>query len=236
MPKTVAIVEDDIDQRYNYAEELRRHGYKVIELASRKDASEKFSATPPDLIILDIILGDEQDGGFDLGQELLGKYPALPIILLTNRIEAIDERFGYRIGGDYMTKPIDLSVLSEKVKFELKKQERRNSKEPSKNKYEIGQLEVNDDKKQVKWGGYEVRLTNREYSLLLALTRPHLVGNVIEYNSLIDQMAGNHEDINVENNTVNTHIMNIRKKFKEVDPTFNMIENHSAIGYRWISD
>ena len=66
MAKTIAIVEDDPDQRSNYVDALTRKGYNVIAYSDRKEALAGFDQGLPDLAILDIILGDEVDAGFDL--------------------------------------------------------------------------------------------------------------------------------------------------------------------------
>ena len=70
MSRSIAIVEDDPDQRENYADALTRHGFEVKTYSSRLEALEGFKSGLPDLAILDIMLGDEPDGGFDLCREL----------------------------------------------------------------------------------------------------------------------------------------------------------------------
>ena len=72
MSRTVAIVEDEPAIRDNYAEALRRHGYGVQACGSRADARAAFSLKLPDLVIIDVGLGDEPEGGFDLAP-----YPAV---------------------------------------------------------------------------------------------------------------------------------------------------------------
>jgi len=62
--KTVAIVEDDLDQRENYADALKQHGYNVITYPNRPTAFEGMRESMPDLAILDIMLENEIDGGF----------------------------------------------------------------------------------------------------------------------------------------------------------------------------
>ena len=71
MSYQIAIVEDDPDQRHNYATALEKQGYEVSAYADRASAREAMSRAMPDLVILDIILGNEIDAGFQLCRELL---------------------------------------------------------------------------------------------------------------------------------------------------------------------
>ena len=70
MTRTVAIVEDDAPIRDNYADALRRQGYRVQTFATRHDAMNAFRTRLPDLVLLDIALQDEIDAGFEMCREL----------------------------------------------------------------------------------------------------------------------------------------------------------------------
>ena len=59
MAKRIVIVEDDPDQRDNYIDAISKKGYEVRAFASRTEALAGFDLELPDLVILDIILGDE---------------------------------------------------------------------------------------------------------------------------------------------------------------------------------
>ena len=73
MATVVAIVEDDTDQRENYSDVLTAHGYEVRAYADRPSAEAAFDQELPDLALLDIMLGEDMDGGFDLCMILLAK-------------------------------------------------------------------------------------------------------------------------------------------------------------------
>ena len=116
MAKTIAIVEDDPDQRANYSDAIIMKGYKVNAYGSREEALEGFDQALPDLVILDIILGEEVDAGFQLCRDLLARAPSLPVIFLTERINEIDKISGLRLGAwDYLPKPISLDYLAERI-------------------------------------------------------------------------------------------------------------------------
>ena len=111
MAKLIAIVEDDPDQRSNYTDAIIKKGYTVNAYGTREEALEGIDKELPDLAILDIILGEEVDGGFQLCRDLLAKAPNLPVIFLTERIDEIDKISGLRLGAwDYLPKPISLDL------------------------------------------------------------------------------------------------------------------------------
>ncbi|MBA3903328.1 MAG: DNA-binding response regulator, partial [Rhodocyclaceae bacterium] len=85
MPRRIAIVEDEAAIRANYAEALARQGYEVAAYAGRPEALAAFRARLPDLAVIDIGLGDEPEGGFELCRELRALSPRLPIIFLSAR-------------------------------------------------------------------------------------------------------------------------------------------------------
>src|SRR6185312_8633641 len=80
MGRNIAIVEDEPAIRANYVEALTRFGYQVHGYGSRPEASRAFAARMPDLIIIDVGLGDEPEGGFELCRELRAKSSTLPLI------------------------------------------------------------------------------------------------------------------------------------------------------------
>ena len=116
MSRTIAIVEDDADQRENYADALSSQGYAVETYPNKGEALKGFNKSLPDLAILDIMLEDEIDGGFDLCRELRHVSPQMPIIFLTARDSDIDRVSGLRLDAwDYITKPVNLQFLAVRV-------------------------------------------------------------------------------------------------------------------------
>src|SRR5215218_7816953 len=81
--RRIAIVEDEPAIRANYAEALRRRGFEVAAYASRGEALGAMKTRLPDLALIDIGLGGDDDGGFALCRELRALSAALPIIFLT---------------------------------------------------------------------------------------------------------------------------------------------------------
>jgi two-component system OmpR family response regulator len=234
MTRTIAIVEDEKDQLENYSDALERAGYRVHKYSSKDEASEAFARALPDMVILDIILGKEQDGGFDLCRMLLQKKPGLPIIFLTDRIDEIDRISGLRMGAwDYETKPISLRVLTEKVATLFRILEFRNSETTRAGHeriIETNELHMNEDRMEVTWKGKPVDLTNTEFRILVDIVK--YPGRVKSYDELMDSAM---QSV-VTRNTIATHVKKIRRKFGVVDTDFDFIESVHGLGYKWRSE
>ncbi len=85
-------------------------------MARDPDASRAFALRLPELVIIDVGLGDEPEGGFDLCRELRAKSPTLPIIFLTARDSDFDIISGLRLGADdYLTKDVSLHHLAARI-------------------------------------------------------------------------------------------------------------------------
>ena len=85
MPRRIALVEDDPAIRGNYADVLKKHGYEVQAYGSRAEALAALRTRLPDLVLLDIGLADDAEGGYALCQELRRLSATLPFVFLTAR-------------------------------------------------------------------------------------------------------------------------------------------------------
>ncbi|MGL1933176.1 MAG: response regulator [Desulfotalea sp.] len=225
----IGLVEDDDLLRANYSMALEREGYKVFSFASRSEAESAFTKNLPDLAILDIMLGAEMEGGFEVCKFLRNLSPTIPIIFLTARNSDLDRVSGLRLGAwDYLTKdtttldflPIRISSLFKVIE---------SLKAPNETKAEIisGPLRINEDLKQVFWLDLQVNLTLTEFWLLYSLAqRP---GHVKSHDQLMDSAK-----VIVTNNAITAHIRRIRDKFKEVDSEFDAIKTEYGMGYRFV--
>lgn len=232
MAKTIAIVEDDPDQRDNYRDAITKKGYDVVAYADRSEALKGFDASLPDLVILDIILGEEVDAGFELCRDLLARSPSLPVIFLTERIDEIDKISGLRLGAwDYLPKPISLEYLAERISSLLRINEARASGQATPTRSEsakrIGELVLDQEALLVSWKGQTIPLSGTEFRMLAKLVR--VPGHAVSYETLMNATMQSL----VTNNTINTHMRNIRKKFEKIDRSFACIKSEYGYGYRW---
>jgi len=231
MTRHIGLVEDDRDQRENCADGLRAYGYRVDAYRSRADALSGFERAWPDLTIVDVILADEVDGGFELCRELLARDRDHPVIFVSTRADEVSQVSGLTLGAwDYVSKPVSLRVLAQKVSTLLRLAERRSAAatfEEPEAVQRVGELELDESRMQVTWRGEPVALTLTEFRILAALARRP--GHVVRYEALMEAA----EQGIVTRNTVNTHILHLRRKLRAVDPGFAGIHNEYALGYRW---
>ena len=230
MSYRIALVEDDELLRANYSQALVRDGYQVDSYSNREEAMSAFKKQLPDLAILDVMLQDEMEGGFELCRQLRQASPTIPIIFLTARDSDLDRVSGLRLGAwDYLTKnTTTLDFLPVRISSLFKMLEALESaKDIGEKIITVGKLRIEEERKQVHWDDQQVNLTLTEFWLLLSLV--HYPGHVKSHEQLMK--AAN---VVVTNNAIAAHIRRIRDKFHEVDPDFDSIKAEYGMGYRWI--
>jgi len=229
MPKHVCIVEDEQDIANNYSDALRRQGYSVSHYLNREQALSAFSVKLPDLAIIDIGLGDDVDGGFELCRELRTRSPQLPIMFLTARDDELDVVSGLRLGADdYLTKDISLPHMMARITALFRRLDTIQGASSEENAYERGALTLNLDRMTASWNGVSVDLTVTEFWIVHALSANP--GHVKNRSQLME--AAN---VVLDDNTITSHVKRIRRKFKALDAEFDSIQTAYGMGYRWLN-
>ncbi len=230
MTYSIALVEDDERLRANYSQALKREGYTVFSYGSRSEAQDAFSKKLPDLAILDVMLQDEMEGGFELCRELRKASPTIPIIFLTARDSDLDKVSGLRLGAwDYLTKnTTTLDFLPVRISALFKMLEAlQNNAEQQEKTISSGKLLIQEERKRIYWDSTQLNLTLTEFWVLVSLVKHP--GHVKSHAQLME--AAN---VVVTNNAIAAHIRRIREKFKEIDPAFDSIHAEYGMGYRWM--
>jgi two-component system OmpR family response regulator len=228
--KLVAVVEDDVAIRDNYLAGLRRSGYRVVGYGARKEALAGFANRFPDLVIIDVTLGGEVEGGFDLCRELRAQSAQLPIIFLTARESEIDAVSGLRLGADdYLTKRTSLEHLLARVAALFRRVEALRSADDAGEQLTQGSLTLDRDRMSVAWKGRPIPLTVTEFWVVHALALHP--GHVRTREQLM--AAAN---VVLDDGTVTSQIKRIRAKFLAADATFDAIQTVYGMGYRWQAD
>lgn len=227
MSRTVAIVEDEPAIRDNYAEALRRYGFEVHGFGSRPEAKLAFSLRLPDLVIIDIGLGDEPEGGFELCRELRARSSTLPILFLTARDSDLDVISGLRLGADdYLSKDISLPQLTARVQALFRRMEALRAPAAREQVFALRGLRLEVEHMRVVWNGSDVPLTVTEFWMVHALVRHP--GHVRSREQLMREAQ-----VVVDDATITSHIKRIRRKFQAIDPAFDEIDTVHGAGYRW---
>lgn len=226
----IAVVDDEENIRETVAFALKREGWAVEQFADGFDAWEAFRKSPPDLVILDIIM--PRVDGLELCRRIRQASESLPIIFLTSRDEEFDRVLGLELGADdYLCKPFSMRELVARVKVLFRRVALTKSKretEPG-DRIRAGQLELDLQRYEATWKGARVALTVTEFMMLLALVRHP--GHVKTREQLMRE--GYPYDTYVSDRTVDSHVKRLRRKFESADASFDAIETVYGLGYRY---
>jgi two-component system, OmpR family, response regulator len=226
MPRRIAIVEDDAAIRANYAEALRRQGFEVDAYAGRVDAASAMRTRLPDLVLIDIGLGADVDGGFTLCRELRAASATLPIVFLTARDSDFDVVAGLRLGADdYVTKEVSLPHLLARIAALFRRSELAAATSPEE-RLERGALALDLKRFSVAWRGLPVSLTLTEFWMV------HALAKFPEHVKSREQLMRD-ANLVVDEGTITSHVKRIRRKFLAADAAFDAIDTVYGMGYRW---
>jgi two-component system, OmpR family, KDP operon response regulator KdpE len=223
----ILLVDDEPSILKTMAPLLRSRGYQVEAAATGREAIERFEQDPPHLVILDLMLPDID--GLEVCRRIRARGET-PIIILSAReaervkVEALD------LGADdYVTKPFGPEELLARVRAAL----RRSSAdgEPA-GQLARGELVIDFDKRRVVRGGDEIRLTPKEFDLLVYLARH--AGRVVTHKAILRAIWGPHSVDQPEHLRV---LVNAVRRKIEPDPANpRYILTEPWVGYRFADD
>jgi DNA-binding response OmpR family regulator len=209
--QSVLVVEDESSIASFVALYLKNAGYTVRTAATGNEALAQFQASPPGLIVLDLMLPDID--GIEICRRIR-KTSDVPILMLTARDEDVDKIIGLEVGADdYLTKPFNPRELVARVKSILRRSSPERRQIESK-QLRHGQLLVDAGRREVRVGDEEIQLAPKEFDLLwelldhrgLVLTRDQLLERVWGYT-----FAG-------DTRTVDVHVRQLRRKLGDASP------------------
>ena len=208
----ILVCDDDRDIRNALRIYLNGEGYGVLEASNGKEALDKLASDDIHLVLMDIMmpLMDGMTATARIRQE-----SNVPVILLTAKGEDMDKVAGLTVGADdYVTKPFNPLEVIARVKAQLRRYAYLGGIKPQPPKsLRVGDIELDDDAKQVTLCGESVSFTPTEYEILkLLMQNPGKVFSSRE----IYQKIWNDAPIGAEG-TIAVHIRHIREKL-EIDP------------------
>ena len=194
--RTVLIVDDDKEMRSLVGTVLRSGGFKTVEAASGAQAIDAHHAHQPDLIVLDVSLGDMT--GLEVCRRIR-KHSAVPVIFLTGASDEVDELLGFAAGGDdYVSKPVSPRRLIARVEAQFAARERTTDGPVS--RYVAGPITLDSESRSVTVNGTEVRLSRIEFDVLSKLIEKPM--RVVRRTELLDEIWGAFYDPHVLEVTV----------------------------------
>ena len=222
MSARILVVDDEPDLLELVRFNLSQAGFRVETATSGREALEALRRSPPDLMVLDLMLPDVP--GNDIARQVRSdpSLADLPILMLTAKSEEVDRVVGFELGADdYVPKPFSPRELTLRVRAVL----RRRASAPAPG-LEHGTLRVDSDRHRCFVEGAEVDLTAKEFRLLSTLmARP---GRVLTRERLLDEVWGS--EITVTSRTIDTHLKRLREKLGSAG---DLIQTVRGVGYRF---
>jgi two-component system response regulator BaeR len=219
MNKKIMVVEDEQKLSSLLCDYLQRSSYDTMAVFRGDEVIEANKRYSPDLILLDLNLpgGD----GIDLCKELRTK-SAVPIIMVTARIDEIDRLLGLELGADdYICKPFSPREVVARVKTVLRRSSRLN--------YERPELKLIPKSYKAELNGRNLSLTLVEFNLLSLLANHP--GTIYRREQMIEQIYSDDRDLS--GRTIDTHVKNLRRKITAILPDKELIHSIYGMGYKF---
>ena len=218
--RRLLVVDDDETIRGLLSGSLRFAGYEVTAAGTGTEALRAAVTARPDLVLLDVMMPNGD--GFEVARRMrLAGGPEVPVIFLTAR-DAVDDRLaGFEIGADdYVTKPFILDELLARIRAVLKR-----TQPIVGSRLQIADLELDEDRHEVRRGGEVVGLTPTEHRLLRFLMVN--AGRVVSKSQILDQVW--EYNPSGEGNVVEPCISYLRRKVDQREP--RLIHTIRGVGY-----
>lgn len=207
---SILIIEDNRDLAYGLRNNLEIEGYDVEVAADGVTGLAAARAHRPDLVVLDLMIPGMD--GYQVLRHMRKDGLDQPVLILTARGEETDKVTGFRLGADdYVTKPFGVLELLARIEALLRRRPREVVAEAGRERF--GEVEIDRASHSVTRNGVRVNLAPLEYQLLVALMDRK--GAVVSRLALMRDVWGH--SASVVSRTVDTHILELRKKL-EADP------------------
>ncbi|HUY30677.1 MAG TPA: response regulator transcription factor [Acidimicrobiales bacterium] len=223
---------------------LEREGFSVTVARDGAEALRLFEASPPDLVLLDVML--PKMSGLDVCRAIRAR-SNVPIIMVTAKSTEIDTVVGLEVGADdYVAKPYRLRELVSRMRAVLRRTPRELSvtgpvatvppvalpaSEPPSTVLEVGDVRLDPERHECTVRGADVQLPLKEFELLEALLNS--AGRVVTRDALIDRVWG--LDYVGDTKTLDVHVKRLRSRI-EADPSKPaLITTIRGLGYRFES-
>jgi len=224
MPSRVLIVDDEAPILATMGPLLRSHGYDVTTAMSARACLESVERVDPDLIILDLGLPDMD--GVELCR-LIRDGRSTPIIVLSARETEADKVGALDAGADdYVTKPFGAEELLARIRVALRRVE---PSPASAGPIVRGDLVIDRDRHAVTRGGDQIRLTPKEFELLLFLAQHP--GRVLTHRAILKAIWGPHAVDQPEH--LRVLLGSLRKKIERDPSRPSYIVTEPWVGYRF---
>ena len=207
MNKKILYVEDEINLGRIVSETLETKGFEVLLVKDGAKVMECFKTFTPDVCVLDVMLPHVD--GFELGQEIRSRYPALPIIFLTAKTQTKDVVQGFESGGtDYVRKPFSMDELIARINNQLVLATNQ-SLTRGEEEIKLSRFLFYPQKLELHSSNQIIKLSNREAQVLHLLCE--YVNRAIERKTLLMEVWG--DDSFFHSRNLDVYIRKLRSYF-----------------------
>ncbi len=221
---TILIVEDEKTIRDFVATALRNGGFAPREADCAEAAMRELAAGGCDAVLLDLGLPDRD--GLSLLREIR-EQSDLPVIIVSARSQENDKVLALDYGADdYITKPFGTPELLARIRAALRRHPSAGEKPAD--RYSVGELTIDYERRLVTLGGEEVHLTVNEYRLVELLSRHP--GRVLTYDAISQAIWG--QEARRSNQLLRVNMANIRRKLEQNPAEPRYIHTEVGVGYR----
>jgi DNA-binding response OmpR family regulator len=219
----ILVVDDVASLRAMVATYLEGEGYRVTTAADGRQALAAARATPPDLVILDVMM--PQMDGYQFLQAFRRENDA-PVIMLTAKLEETDKVLALELGADdYLTKPFGMRELSARLKAVLRRVEPQARQGEL---LEVGEMKLDRRGRRLAVGDRQVDLTPTELGILATLMSAP--GRAFSRLELLARLQGNIHEANER--TIDVHVRNLRAKIEPDPRQPRIVQTVYGVGYR----
>src|SRR5262245_21918041 len=224
MAKRILIVDDEPQIRKFLRISLTAQGYDVVEAPRGEDGISKCATAQPNLVILDLGLPDLD------GQQVIGRireWSDVPIIVLSVRTKDQEKVSALDSGAnDYVIKPFSIEELLARIRAAL-----RAKLDPvAAAELVVGELVVDVPRHKVAVGGQEIKLTRKEFDLLVMLAQN--AGRIVTHRQILRAVWGPAHEGDVH--YLRIYIGHLRQKLGDDPANPKFIESEPGVGYRLI--
>lgn len=226
MNDTILIVEDEPKIARLVADYLSKSGYASDHIDHGNAVMAWLEENQPMLILLDLMLPGTD--GLTLCRQIRERFPTIPVIMLTARVEEVDRLLGLELGADdYICKPFSPREVVARVKAVLRRSYGTTGADESLS--EGDRLTLDEDGWRAMAGNEDLNLTAVEFQLLKVMM--YSPGRIFSRDQLMDHMYRDHRI--VSERTVDSHVKKLRRKIADVWPDRDIIRSVYGVGYKY---
>ena len=228
--KQVLLVEDDERLSSLICQYLTEHDFKVHRLASGEKLLQHILTSPPDILLLDVMLPGEN--GFTLCNKIRPHYSG-PLLFMTAKNDDFDQVFGLEIGADdYIIKPVEPRVLLARINALLRRNVDSSAPGNSLQKLQYGQLTIDRSTRSACLKGIDVQLTSHEFDMLWRLAESP--STLVDRTTLYREVIGREYD--GLDRSADVRISRLRKKLQDNNQHPYRIKTIWGKGFFFVAD